>query len=393
MDGAAGRVEDGARSRRRVRREDAPAVVCLARVLPRLLRRAREPAQAIFRPQPRSPCAPRVHGLARLLRPGGDLPQRPARLPRSRVPPRTRAVGRVRPPRPAARVGLAYLGAGGRGGLPPRVSGRAQPRSAARRDRRRARGRRRREQDPRRRGAVQKHAAARRSRAVRAEGQRGTGARAHPDEPALRGRDRARRHVRPGVLPRVRAGGRDLSVEREVGLASGGARDLHRVRPARGARARPRRAAVRRSQARSTARIRVGRVSIHGLHAQREHERRDHARVPSLRVLAGHVRLGARCVGGARRLDEVRSAARRAAVGDVPGRSSSGARFASRRRSSPRPLSPSRSCSSSRRSGRPLARSGSARSGSSPGATRRSRSGAGGSTTRAGFPTSAFCSP
>ncbi len=173
----------------------------------------------------------------------------------------------------------------------------------------------------------------------------------------------------------------------------GRARDLDRVRPARGARARPRRAAVRRPSPRCAARLRVGCVPVHGLHAEREHERRDHAGVPPLRLLARHVGLGARRVGRARRLDEVRRAARRAAVGDVPGlRATARAPLRGRVRGRER-CSPSRSCSSSRRCGTPFARSGSAPSASSPGATRRSRSGAGVSTTREGFPTSDSFSP
>ena len=139
MDGAAGGVEDGARPRRRVRREDAPSLVRLARVLRRLPGRARRPTPAALGPKPRPRCAPRVHGLARFLRPRRDLPQRPARLSGSRIPARAQPLGWVRPARQAARVRVADLGACGCGRLPPRVPGRAQPRSAARRDRRRAR--------------------------------------------------------------------------------------------------------------------------------------------------------------------------------------------------------------------------------------------------------------
>ena len=184
--------------------------------------------------EPRPACAARLHGLARVLRPRRDLPQRPARLPGARVSARPWTLGRLRPALGSARVGLADVGARRRRGLPPRVPGRAQPRGASRCHRRRPRGCRRRRPDSRRRGAVREHAPARHARAVRPEGRGGTGTRAHPDERALRGGDRARRHVRPGLLPRLRAGGRGLRLEREVGLLARRARDFDRVRPARG---------------------------------------------------------------------------------------------------------------------------------------------------------------
>ena len=172
---------------------------------------------------------------------------------------RPRSVGRLRPARAAARVRLADLGARCGGGLPPRVPRRTQSRDAARRHRRRARGSRRREQDPRRRGAVREHAAAWGPEPCGPKDADGAGARAHPDERALRGGDRARRHLRPGLVPRLRAGHRRLRLEREVGLAPGRARHLDRVRPARDPRAGPRRAPVRRSAAGRVARASAGR--------------------------------------------------------------------------------------------------------------------------------------
>ena len=184
--------------------------------------------------------------------------------------------------------------------------------------RRRARGSRRRRPDPRRRGAVREHAAARRPEAVRPGGRRGPGAGAHPDERPLRGRDRARRHVRPRLLPRLRPGGRGVRLEREVGLAPSGARHVDRLRPAGRPRAPPHRCALRRAASRRPARVRLGRVPVHRVHAEREHERRDHAGLPPRGLLAPHLGLGARRVRRTRRLDEVRRAPRRAAVGDVP---------------------------------------------------------------------------
>ena len=272
VDGPAGRLEDGARGRGRVRREDAPQAVRVARVLPRLPARAGRSAAAALDAEPRSARASRLHGLARVLRPRRDLPQRPARLPGARVSAGPWALGRLRPALGSAPVGLADVGARRCRGLPPRVQGRAQPRGASRCHRRRPCGCRRRRPDSRRRGAVREHAPARHARAVRPEGRGGTSTRAHPDERALRGRDRARGHLRPGLLSRLRTGGRRVRLEREVGLLARRAHDLDRVRPARGARAPADRTALRRPPARGPARVRVDRLSVHGLHARCEYE-------------------------------------------------------------------------------------------------------------------------
>ena len=69
-------------------------------------------------------------------------------------------------------------------------------------------------------------------------------ARPDPDERPLRDREPARRHVRPGLLPRLHPRLPDLRLERQVGHAARGARDLDPVGPARAARARARRAAA-----------------------------------------------------------------------------------------------------------------------------------------------------
>ena len=169
--------------------------------------------------EPRPARAPRLLGLARVLRPRRDLPQRPARLPGARVSARPRALGRVRQAPGALssvwptwalaaaavfllgfRVGLNLeaprgvidVGLAGVVGANRILDGEAPYGNMPQRG------------DP---------------RAVRPEGRRGQRARAHPDERALRGGDRARRHVRPGLLPGLRAGDRGLRLEREVGLA------------------------------------------------------------------------------------------------------------------------------------------------------------------------------
>ena len=158
VDGPAGRLEDGARPRGRVRREDASEAVRLAGVLPRLPARARRSAAAALDEEPRPARAPRLHGLARVFRSRRDLPQRPAGLPGARVSAGPRALDRLRPPLGCADVGLADVGARRRRGLPPGLPHRAQPRGSARRHRRRPRWSRRRRQDSRRRGAVREHA-------------------------------------------------------------------------------------------------------------------------------------------------------------------------------------------------------------------------------------------
>ena len=138
-------------------------------------------------------------------------------------------------------------------------------------------GRRRRESDPRRRGAVREHAAARRSRAVRAEGRRRRGSRAHTDERALRGGDRAGGHVRAGLLCRVPPRRARVRVEREVGLAAGCACDVDPLRRPDHLRAGARRSSLRGSAPRRCARVRLVRVSVHRVRPERQHERHDHA--------------------------------------------------------------------------------------------------------------------
>ena len=200
----------------------------------------------------------------------------------------------------------------------------------------------------------------------------------------------------PVVVPRLRAGDRDLRLERQVGLAPGGSRDLDRVRPAHRARPRARRASLRRRETRRGARLRLERLPVHRVHAQREHERRAHARVPRLGVLARDLTCGERHRRRARGLVEVRRAAPRAALGRVPDRAGPDSRPLRRGvRSRPR-SSRSRCSCSSRACGRRWRRSGTGRSRSSSAATPRSRSGSGGSTTRRGSPISASssrCSP
>src|SRR6185437_1363436 len=95
--------------------------VRLDRLLPALLRRPRRPASAPRGTEPGPAGAARLLGLARVLRRGGDLPERTARLPGSLLSARTRPVGRRGTARRRTPVRLADLDTGGRRRLPARV--------------------------------------------------------------------------------------------------------------------------------------------------------------------------------------------------------------------------------------------------------------------------------
>ena len=166
--GPAGRVEDGARPPRRLRRQDPERVVGVAAAQPRLLPRARRPAAAALLAHRRPARARLVRRLAVVLQPGRDLPQRPARAATAPVPAR------------AACRGSGFGGGGShRGGTWPvwllaaaavflvgfRVGLNVE--APAQRDRRRLRGRDRSGPDPRRAGAVRAHAGPGQPRAVR----------------------------------------------------------------------------------------------------------------------------------------------------------------------------------------------------------------------------------
>ena len=223
--------------------------------------------------------------------------------------------------------------------------------------------------------------------------QRGCGGRdpgSDPDERPLRVCGRARRHVRAGRLRVVHPRVPPVRLERALGQAARGARDGARLRPARAPWPGAARTPLRRGAPRRHAPVRVGRVPVHAVRVELEHERRDHARVPDLRLLARHVRVRARRVPRPGGVDEVRRAPARASVGLIPGGAPvlrKGLYLQQVLRSRP-PLR-FRSCSSSRAPLMRLVSSGTAPSAGRSAATRRSRSGAGASTTRPGFPTSA----
>ena len=132
---------------------------------------------------------------------------------------------------------------------------------------------------------------------------RGRDPQPHPDERPLRVVERARRHVRARLVPRVRPRVRALRLERQVGRRHAAGRALHvdRVGSPRRRRARPRRPPLRRDAARGDARVRLGRLSVHAVHVELEHERRDPARVPDLGLLARDLAVGARRGRRARR--------------------------------------------------------------------------------------------
>ena len=113
VDRPAGRLEDGARLLRRVRRERDQQRRHLARLLRGLPARPRGLPAASQRPQPRPAGAALLLGLAPLLQPRPRLHQRPARLPAARLPTgadgleRLRAGGSRPGPRPSGRSGCS----------------------------------------------------------------------------------------------------------------------------------------------------------------------------------------------------------------------------------------------------------------------------------------------
>src|SRR5919204_631782 len=155
--------------------------------------------------------------------------------------------------------------------------------------------------------------------AVRPRGHRRRDPQPHPDERPLRVGEPAGRHLRPRRLRGLPPGLLDPRVERQVGQAAGCAPDRDPVRPARGRRARACRPPFRRYTARCDAGVRVGGLAVHAVRVELEHERRDHARAADLGLLARQLTRGARRLRRARRLDEVRGSAARAALGLVSG--------------------------------------------------------------------------
>ena len=101
---------------------------------------------------------------------------------------------------------------------------------------------------------------------------------AHPGERALRGAERARRHVRPGGVRGVLARLRDLRMGGEGRPAARRALHVDRLRPRLHARARARRPALRRTAACGDARVRLGCVPVHAVRRELELERRHPAR-------------------------------------------------------------------------------------------------------------------
>ncbi len=134
----------------------------------------------------------------------------------------------------------------------------------------------------------------------------------------MRGGQRARRHVRPDGLPRLRPGGAGPTLVRAVGFAAGGARDGNFLRSPRGPGAPPRRTTLRRGAARRRPRVWLVGVSVHRVRAQLELERLDHARAPHLGLLALDLVVLEGSRRGALWLDEVRHAPARAAVAALP---------------------------------------------------------------------------
>ena len=160
------------------------------------------------------------------------------------------------------------------------------------------------------------------------------------------------------------------------------------------ARARARRPSVRRASTRGGARVRLGRVAVHAVRVELEHQRRDRAGVPDLGVRRRHE---PGCARGCRRARRAGRSSRRscssrsgpatpmraAAARDVVFAAAFAATTAARLL---------RPASSSRRRCTQRACSTTARSRSRSAASRRSRSGTGGSTTPRASPTCTSCS-
>ena len=226
-----GRVGDGARAGRLVRRQDPQRLVDVDGAQRHLLPRARRPAPDPLVAHGRPAGAALLRVLAAVLQPRPHLHERVARGAAARVPRRPHVVDRLpRPPREPGSL-VARLAARGARRLPRRAADRSQPRDAARGDRRRLRGRDRRRPDPRPPGTVRPHAGHRGPR-VRPGRLRRSDPGPHPDERPLRIRQRSWRHLRADRLPRLRPGRARVRLVGEVGLAAGRPRDGDRLRPA-----------------------------------------------------------------------------------------------------------------------------------------------------------------
>ena len=169
--------------------------------------------------------------------------------------------------------------------------------------------------------AVRPHAGRGGAEAVRPGRRRGRDPRAHPDERALRVVERARRHLRPGLLPRLRARLRRLRLER-----ASGTRCRRRTRPRSLfdllCLARPRARRRRFGGTRLAATLAFA-WAAYPFTQYASNSNTNDAIMPAFLIWGfwlASSRLGARRARRARRLDEVRGAAARAALAHVPGR-------------------------------------------------------------------------
>src|SRR6266545_2828190 len=149
---------------------------------------------------------------------------------------------------------------------------RRQRRGPSQRDRRRVLGGDRRRADRARSVAVRAHAGRGLAQALRALRRERRDPRPDSDQRTLRVGQRARGHLRPGVLRGLPTCLRRLRLEREMGQPPRWARDLDPLGHPLPARARAHGIALRRDEARGHARLRVGRVSVHAVRLQLEHE-------------------------------------------------------------------------------------------------------------------------
>ncbi len=307
LDRPAGRLGDGPRRKRRLRRDDDQLLLGLARLLRGLPDRPCRLAARVFAAEPRPADDALVLGLALVLQPREHLRGDAAHLPGFRLAARPLALDRPHRTCPSRFERLAGVGARRRDGLPARISRNPQCR-ALERDRRRAFRRDRCAADRHGAGALRKLPDRGHEAPVRAARFLGRDPQPHPDERPLRGRRCAGRHVRPGLVRGLPAGLPRVRLERRLGLAPGGTRNLHPLGLVVSRRALARRPALRRVDACGDARLCVGGLAVLAVRVELEHERHDPAGAPDLRLLLPELAGASRRVRDARRPREVLAA-------------------------------------------------------------------------------------
>ena len=283
------------------------------------LRRARRLAAALLAQNSRPTGAPLVLALALVLQPRPDLRGDLPGVSRLRLADRPLPLDRASRPRLPRLRRVADLGARGGHALPRRLPDRPEHQPLER-HRRRAFGGDRRRPDRAVPGSLRQLPGRGRQAQLRPGGRVGRGPRPHPDERPLRGGRSAGRHVRPGGLPRLRAGLHLPRLERPLGFVTDGSLHHDPVGPAGDHRAVVRRGAVRRPATRRRVLVRVGGMAVHAVLVELQHERPDRTGPTHLGLLLPHLAGQTRAVHGVLGVDEVRFARRGSALVRLPGR-------------------------------------------------------------------------